>query len=192
MDLAAAILTGLGLAAAAGLNAYIPLVLVGVLQHAGWVQFPEPYAQLADPRVLGVLAVLLVIEVLADKIPAVDTVNDVFQTVIRPAAGAVLFAASTGSVTDAPPALALIAGLLTACTVHGTRAAARPVLNVGSGGTAAPVVSTGEDVASTVLSVVALLAPFLVLVAIGLFVRLAVRWRRARRRRRVEDGAVGP
>jgi hypothetical protein len=181
VDLASAILTGLGLAAAAGLNAYIPLVIVGFLQYFDWVDFGQPFDNLANPWVLGVLVVLLAVEVLADKIPAVDSVNDIIQTVVRPAAGAVLFAASTSLGTDIPPVVSLIAGLITAGAVHGTKAAIRPVLNAGSAGVAAPVVSTTEDIASTALAFVAILAPFLVLFAIAGFVWLVVRWRRRRR-----------
>jgi hypothetical protein len=180
VDLASATLTGLGLAAAAGLNAYIPLVIVGLLQFFDWVDFGPPFDELANPWVLGVLAALLAVEVLADKIPAVDTMNDLVQTIIRPVAGAVLFAASTGAATDIPPAVSLIAGLLTAGTVHGTKSAIRPVLNAGTGGAAAPVVSTGEDIASTLIAFAAILAPFLVLIALVVFIWLVVRWRRGR------------
>ena len=189
MDLATAILTGLGLAAAAGLNAYIPLVIVGFLQFFDVVDFGAPFDNLANPWVLGVLVVLLLVEVLADKIPAVDSVNDVIQTVVRPAAGAVLFAASTSLGTDIPPVVALIAGLITAGTVHGTKAAMRPVLNAGTAGAAAPVVSTGEDIASTALAFAAILAPILILVALVVFVWLVVRWLRRRRR---EPGICEP
>jgi hypothetical protein len=106
----------------------------------------------------------------------------VIQTVIRPAAGAVLFAASTG-VTDVPPVVALIAGLLTAGAVHGTKAAIRPVVNAGTAGAGAPVVSTGEDIMSTALAFVAILAPFLVLVLLAVFVWMVVRWLRRRETR---------
>ncbi len=182
MELTSAILTGLGLAAAAGLNAYIPLVIVGFLQALGWVDFGSPYENLANPWVLTTLCVLLVVEIFADKIPAVDSVNDVIQTVIRPAAGALLMAASTG-VTDIPPWLGLVAGLLTAGAVHGTKAAVRPVVNAGTAGVGAPVVSTAEDVVSTALAFVALLAPLLVLVFFGVFGWAVVRWVRRKRAR---------
>lgn len=183
MDLASAILTGLGLAAAAGLNAYIPLLIVGLVQVFGWVDFPSPYDGLSSPWAIGVVAVLLVVEVLADKIPAVDSVNDMIQTFVRPVAGAVLFAASTGAVGDLPPVVPLIAGLLTAGAVHGTKAAFRPVANVSTGGVAAPVVSTAEDVVSFGLTIVAFVAPILVLVVLGLLVWQVVRWRRGRKQR---------
>ena len=183
MDLTTALLTGLGLAAAAGLNAYIPLLMVAVLGYAGVITLPEPFTGLDNPWVIGVLALLLAVEVLADKIPAVDSVNDLIGTVVRPAAGAVLFAASTGMVGDFPPTVSLILGLVTAGTVHGAKAAFRPVANVGTGGAAAPVVSVAEDVISIGLSLVAIFIPVLV---IGVLVLLGwLAWRFWRRRRRV-------
>ena len=177
-----ALMTGLGLAAAAGLNAYIPLLIVAVLGYTGVITLTDPFTGLDNPWVIGVLVVLLAVEVLADKIPAVDSVNDVIGTVVRPAAGAVLFAASTGVVGDFPPAVSLILGLITAGTVHGAKAAFRPVANVGTGGAAAPVVSATEDVVSIGLSLIAIFIPVLVIVALVLLCWLAVRmWRRRRR-----------
>lgn len=184
MDLTAAILTGLGLAAAAGLNAYIPLLLVGLLGYFDVVTLPAPYDTLEIPWVLAILAVLLAVEVLADKIPVVDSVNDVIGTVVRPAAGAVLFAGSTGLIGDFPPALSVVLGIITAGTVHGAKAAARPALNVGTGGIAAPVVSVAEDSISLVLSLVAIFVPVLVIVLLAVLAGLLVRWLR---RRRVRD-----
>ena len=88
--------TAFGLSTAAGLNAYIPLFLVALLSRTtSLVTLNEPYTALSSWWVIGTLGVLLAVEVLVDKIPVADTVNDVIQTFIRPAAGAILFAAST-------------------------------------------------------------------------------------------------
>mgnify|MGYP003887483065 CR=1 FL=1 len=78
-------LTGSGLAAAAGMNAYIPLLVVGLANRffPDAMQLPDGWAWLSNGWVLGIVAVLLVIEVVADKIPAVDTVNDWIQTMNR-------------------------------------------------------------------------------------------------------------
>ena len=100
------LLMGSGLAAAAGMNAYIPLLAIGVANRFApqVMQLPEGWAWLSNEWVLGIVAVLLVVEVVADKIPAVDTVNDVLQTVVRPTAGGLVFGssstASTMAVTD--------------------------------------------------------------------------------------------
>lgn len=184
MDLSTAILTGLGLAAAAGLNAYIPLLVVGLLGAVDWIALPEPYSLLANPWVLAVVAVLLAVEVLADKIPAVDSANDVIGTVVRPAAGAVLFAASTGVTGSLSPELSLVLGLVTAGAVHGTKAAARPVLNAGTAGAAAPVVSTVEDAVSFGLALVAIFVPIAVVLFLVVFTVWAVRAIRRRRSHR--------
>jgi Domain of unknown function (DUF4126) len=181
-----AVLTGLGLAGAAGLNAYIPLLVVGVLARLDVVSLDAPYDVLASTPVLVAVGVLLLVEVLADKVPAVDSLNDVIGTVVRPLAGALLFAGSLGVLTDLPPWVGAVAGLLTAGGVHATKATARPALNVASGGAAAPVVSTVEDVVSAVASVLAVLAP----VALVVFV-LAVAWWVHRRLARVRARRAG-
>ena len=81
------LLTGAGLATAAGLNAYIPLLLFGLgARFFDWVQLPPAWAWLSNEWVLVVIGVLLVLEIVADKIPAVDSVNDIVQTVVRPTA----------------------------------------------------------------------------------------------------------
>lgn len=177
-----AIFTAFGLAGAAGLNAYIPLMTIGLLGRFGVVHLPAPYDEITKTWVLVLVGVLLLLEVVVDKIPGVDHLNDVVQTFIRPAAGALLFAASTGAM-EAPSWLGLTAGLLTAFSVHATKAAARPAVNVTTAGVGAPVVSLLEDVVAVVTSLVAILLPYLVavcllLIAAGLLVLL----RRKRRR----------
>ncbi|RIK11906.1 MAG: hypothetical protein DCC51_17140 [Anaerolineae bacterium] len=87
-----------GLSGSAGLNAYIPLLLVALAARFPTgdplIKLQAPYDLMGSWWVIGLLVVLLVIEIVADKIPAVDTVNDGIQTFIRPAAGAILFAGS--------------------------------------------------------------------------------------------------
>lgn len=79
-----AALTGLGLSTAAGLNAYIPLLVVGVLANlTDAVKLPDGYSWLSNWGVLAVIAVLLMAEFVLDKVPAVDSVNDTIQTVVR-------------------------------------------------------------------------------------------------------------
>ena len=183
MDLTTAIITALGLAGAAGLNAYVPLLVVGLLGRFEVITLPTSYEGITSTPVLVVLVVLLGVEFLADKIPAVDSANDVIQTVVRPAAGALLAAGALGTGTDLPPWIGVVAGLLAAGSVHAGKAAARPVVNVATGGVGAPVVSVLEDATSLVASVLAILAPLLLL---GLVVVLAVVARSWWRRRSAE------
>ena len=92
------IFTAFGLSASAGLNAYLPLLIVALLaRFTSLITLGPPYDLLTNGWVMAVTAILLGIEVFADKIPAVDTANDILQTFIRPTAGAILFAASRAS-----------------------------------------------------------------------------------------------
>jgi hypothetical protein len=133
--------------------------------------------------VIGVLAVLLLVEVFLDKIPAVDTINDGIQSFVRPVAGAVLFAASSGTVGEVHPIVALICGLLVAGGVHAVKATARPLVTGTTAGTLNPVVSTAEDVLSLIVSVLAILVPVLGLLLLIVLVIWFIRWRRRRRMR---------
>ena len=183
-----AVITGLGLAGAAGLNAYVPLLVVGLLERFDVIHLAAPYDQLSATPVLVVLAVLLAIEFFADKIPGVDSVNDVVQTVVRPAAGALLMACSLGIGTTLPPWVGVLAGIVTAGSIHATKAVARPAINVSTAGLGGPVVSVVEDAVSLVASLLAVLAPLLLVVFVAVLVGLVVVRVRRRRERRAMTG----
>jgi len=180
MGVLGSILAAFGLSAASGLNAYIPLLMVGLTaRFTNWIHLSPPFDLLANEWVIGALVVLLAIEFFADKIPLVDHVNDVIQTFIRPAAGAILFASEAHVITSIHPVLALILGLLVAFGVHATKAAARPLVTVTTGGIGNPVVSTVEDIVSFVISLTAILAPVLLLFAFAAFLYIGYRiWTR--------------
>lgn len=189
------ILTGTGLAVAAGLNAYIPLLILGLAgRFIEVVQLPAAWSWLSNDWVLVILGVLLVIEIVADKIPVVDSINDWIQTIVRPAAGGIAFGtgstSQTSVVTD--PAtffssnawVPIAIGVLLALAIHATKTVVRPAMNIATAGAAAPVVSTIEDVSSVILSVLALLLPVLVIAALGgLLVGFVALFRRSRQRR---------
>jgi Domain of unknown function (DUF4126) len=186
-------LTGLGLSAAAGLNAYIPLLLVGVLaRFTDVLTLPQPYRWIQSGWALAVVSVLLVAELILDKVAVVDHVNDAIQTLVRPTVGGVIFAATTAAErADASPWMqqhpwvGILLGVVVAGLVHATKATARPVVNATTVGTATPLVSAAEDAASLGMSLVAVFLPILVVVVL-----LLLGWatfaliRRARRRRR--------
>jgi hypothetical protein len=178
---AAGILSAFGLSASAGLNAYIPLLIVAIMARLNVISLNEPWDALESWWAIGVLVVLALIEFFVDKVPAVDTVNDVLQTFIRPTAGAILFAASANAVTNLSPVLSLILGLLVAFGVHAAKSTVRPMITATTAGVANPVVSTAEDITSTVLALLAIVLPWLVLlVAVtGIVIFLAWRLRRA-------------
>jgi hypothetical protein len=192
------VLTGTGLAASAGLNAYIPLLTMGLLaRYSDLIDLPTGWQWLSDGWVIAILALLLAVEVVADKVPVVDHVNDVVQTVVRPTAGGLAFGAGSTSetVTVSDPAaffgshqwVPIAAGVVIALCVHGVKAASRPVVNATTAGVGAPVASTAEDFSSVLLSVLAILVPILVLVGLALLVLGGVWVFRRRRARRTVD-----
>jgi len=182
------VLSGLTLAAPAGVNAYIPLLAVALAERLGWLHLDAPYDVLGAWWVIAIIAVLLVVEVVADKVPAVDHVNDVIQTVVRPVAGGLLAVSASGHGSVSPVVL-LVAGVLIAGGVNAVKASARPVVNVSTAGAGAPVVSTLEDIGAVIVTVLALLVPVLAAIVIITVVVLAiVLIRRWRWRHRAADG----
>lgn len=188
------LMTGFGLASAAGLNAYIPLLSMGLLsRYTDLVHLPPGWSWLEQGWVLGLVAVLLLIEIVADKIPALDSVNDIVQTFVRPTSGGIVFAsgtsAQTAAITD-PGEFAstgqwvpVLIGVVTALVVSLTKSAVRPAANVATAGVAAPVLSTIEDAASFGLTFIAILIPALVALILAALIWGAVRLFQRRRRR---------
>jgi len=158
------IFSAFGLSASAGLNAYIPLLIIAlVAKFTTLIKLSEPWDALTSWWVIGLLVVLSIIEFFADKVPAVNHVNDAIQTVIRPAAGAILFAASAKVVTDVHPILSLALGLLVSGTIHGIKSVAvRPAVTATTGGVGNVPVSILEDLVSTVLTIISLIVPVLI------------------------------
>lgn len=160
----------IGLSTSAGLNAYLPMLVVALAaRYTNLVQLNEPWNVLTSGWVIGVLAVLLLIEMTVDKIPAVDTLNDGIQTLGRPLAGAVLFAAGSGVVGELHPVLAFVAGLLIAGGVHTAKTVARPAVTAATGGMGNWLVSLVEDAVSLITAILAILVPLLVLLLIAVF-----------------------
>lgn len=175
------ILTALGLSVPAGLNAYIPLLAVALAQRLHWLELRPPFDVLGSWWLITIIAVLLVVEIVADKIPAVDHVNDIIQSVVRPAAGAVVAVAASGSASGVSPWLLVVAGVLLAGGVHAVKATARPVVNTATVGVGAPVVSAAEDVGAVALSALAIVIPVLVFVVLLILGVLLWRWWRRKR-----------
>ena len=171
-EIVGGVLGAFGLSASAGLNAYIPLLVVSLMaKFTNLIELAEPWNALESWWTIGVLAVLGTIELVADKVPVVDQVNDAVQTFIRPVAGAILFATSAKTITEINPVLSMICGLLVAGSVHAAKSlVARPIIEASTAGIGTPVVSTVEDVFATVISVLAVALPLLMLILLILIV----------------------
>ena len=192
-----ALATGLGLSAAAGLNAFIPILVIGLLaRYSDVVNVPAEFSWMTNGWALTLVAALLSVDMLLDKIAIVDHVNDALQTFVRPAAGGAVFAASnaatqvdSSSFMRGHSWIGWTLGVAVALIVHATKAGVRPIVNGGTLGTGTPVVSAAEDTVSLGLSLLAILLPVvaLILLAIlGYVVTRLLRRLRARRRRRKE------
>ncbi len=129
MDIAATVALSAGLAWASGLRLYLVLFLAGLLARLGILHLPASLEMLQHPLVMGVAGTLALAEMVADKIPAFDSLWDGFQTFIRIPAGAVLAALALG---DTDPAWMVAAGLLGGTITAGThfaKASGRLALN---------------------------------------------------------------
>ncbi len=138
---------GLALAASAGLRAFVPLFTVSVLGWAGVIDLGDTMGWLGAPTATLCLAVAVLVEILADKIPVIDHAVDVIGTVVRPLAGALV---GTTLIVGADPLLATVAGMAAGGAVAGLTHATKATVRVGStgstGGLGNPVVSLVEDV----------------------------------------------
>jgi hypothetical protein len=184
MDLITGIFSAFGLSVSAGLNAYIPLLVIALLgRFTNLIRLNSPWNTLENGWVIGLLIFLSLIEFFADKIPAVNHINDLIQTFVRPAAGAIAFAASANVITDVHPVLSLAAGLIVAGGVHAAKSlAVRPAVTATTAGAGNVPVSILEDILSTVLSILSVVIPVLIAMVVILFTAWVVwrMWRRAK------------
>lgn len=174
-----------GLSVSAGLNAYIPLLVVALLaRFTTLIKLSPPWDAMANEWIIGLLFVLSVVEFFADKFPAINHANDAIQTFIRPVAGAIVFAAGSGTIGEVHPVLAMAAGLFVAGSVHAVKSlAVRPAVTATTGGAGNIPVSIMEDVVSTVLSILAAVIPVMFAIGAILFTTWVIwtLWRRANR-----------
>jgi len=166
------IFSAFGLSASAGLNAYIPLLVIALMaRFTDLITLNSPWDALSNWWIIGLLVVLSLVEFLVDKFPVINHINDVIiQSFVRPTAGAIAFAASTNITSDINPILALAMGLLISGGVHAVKSVAiRPAVTAATGGTANVPVSIAEDVTSTTLSILSIVVPIAVMIVIALF-----------------------
>ena len=179
MELLTGIFSAFGLSASAGLNAYIPLLAVSLLaKFTDLIKLQSPWDTLTSWWIIGALILLGTIEFFADKVPAVNHINDIIQTFVRPAAGAIAFAASAKVITDISPILSMGLGLLVAGSVHTVKSVAvRPALTATTGGVANTPVSIAEDIISTFLSILAILIPIIIGIILVLMTTTYIWWK---------------
>ena len=187
MEALAGIFSAFGLSASAGLNAYIPLLMIALLSRfTDLIKLSSPWDTLESWWIIGLLIFLSLIEFFADKAPAINHINDLLQTIVRPVAGAIVFAASAQVITEIHPVVSMSAGLLVAGGVHAVKSlAVRPAVTATTGGAGNVPVSILEDIISAVVSILAIVIPILIGSAVILFTSWVIwrMWRRANKMR---------
>jgi hypothetical protein len=180
------ILAGAGLAAAAGLRAFLPPLVVGALARLDLITLRSDLQWLESTPALVILATAVFFEVLGDKIPLLDHTLDVVGTVLKPAAGAVVLAAPLLDLSPlATLVLALLLGGSIAETVHLTKSGLRLASTGTTSGLGNPALSAAEDGLSLSGTLLAVFFPLLLLglLVLGvLFLRRVVRWMQSRSR----------
>ena len=162
------LLTAAGLGLGAGINAYATLLVFGLVSRWQPAIFHDELARFfATTPVLIILAVLYLVEFVADKVPAVDHVWDVIHTIIRPAAGAlVAWAAVSDRIPHGAVILAAVIAGGAALGSHATKAALRGASTLTTGGLGNPVLSLLEDGFAFLNALIAIFLPWLVIVTI--------------------------
>ena len=180
---------GTTLAAAAGLRAFLPLFLLGVLERAQLLapfSLGETFQWLTSDLAILTLGIATVIEMTADKVPAIDSGLDSVMTFIRPGAGALsVFAV----VSSQDPLLAYVSGFVLAggatLPVHLGKGFIRLGSHLTTAGAGSPALSLAEDAGAAGAITLSVLLPILALVfglaslAVVVWLIVLVRRRRA-------------
>jgi hypothetical protein len=157
----ATFLAGIGLSSTAGLNAWLPLVILALADRfTDVIELDQPYDLLSSNWGIIILLLILPIELIADKIPRLDHLNDLLHTAFRPASGAILFMAVASEDNEIHPVLCLLLGLLIAGAVHWFKTTNRPAITVGTRGIGNPFISMIEDALVILVAALAIFVPW--------------------------------
>lgn len=181
LQLGLALASGVVLAAACGLRAFLPLLALGIAGRLGWLHLAPAMQWLQHPAALSCLGAATLIEIVGDKIPVVDHALDAIATAVRPAAAWIAGVAVLAHWPAPWPELVAIALGGGAFAVHALKAKTRLGSSVATLGHANPLLSIFEDATTLVLLALAILAPLIALVLTVLLVMAIVRWARRRR-----------
>ena len=165
------------LAACAGLRAWLPLLLAGALSRAGWLQLGDSFQLMGSNKALALFALATTLELIGDKIPAVDHTLDMLGTVLRPAAGALLAASVLGQISDPLTAVVLgtALGAPAAIVPHAAKSVLRAASTTLTAGLANPFLSVLEDASTLMLFALAVLVPLLVIAMLAVMLYLVAR-----------------
>src|ERR671912_1094996 len=166
-QLISTIAIAMGASWVSGINLYAAVATLGLLGRFADLQLPGELQVLTSWWVIGVAAVMYVIEFVADKVPYVDSTWDVIHTFIRVPAGAVLAASAFGDFDRSIQMIALLLGGGLAFSSHGTKAATRAMLNASPEPVSNVVASILEDIVAVLSIIASVFLPVLLFVIVG-------------------------
>lgn len=166
-QLISTIAIAMGASWVSGINLYAAVATLGLLGRFAHLQLPGELEVLTSWWVIGIAAVLYVIEFVADKVPYVDSTWDVIHTFIRVPAGAVLAASAFGDFDRSIQVIALLLGGGLALSSHGTKAATRAMLNASPEPVSNWVASIAEDIVAVLSVVASVFVPVLIFIIVG-------------------------
>jgi uncharacterized membrane protein len=164
----------MGAAWLSGVKLYGSVLTLGLLQHFGFAHLPGELHFLGEWWIIAVAGGLCIVEFVADKIPAFDSVWDAIHTFIRIPAGAVLAAAAFGNFDGRIRLLALLLGGGVALASHGTKTAARLAVNASPEPFSNIALRVLEDAGSVGLSVLAASHPVVTLAIVAVLLVLGI------------------
>jgi hypothetical protein len=167
MNFISTLAVSMGASWVSGINLYATVATLGLLGRFAHLKLPGDLDVVTNWWVIGVALFLFVIEFIADKIQLVDSVWDIIHTFIRIPAGAVLAATAFGDFDRRVQVIALLVGGGLALSSHGTKAAARAVINASPEPVSNIVVSLSEDILAIVTVVAAVFLPVVVFLIIA-------------------------
>jgi hypothetical protein len=167
MNFISTLAISMGASWVSGINLYAAVATLGLLGRFADLKLPGDLEVVTNGWVIGVALVLFVIEFVADKIQLVDSVWDIIHTFIRIPAGAVLAATAFGDFDKSVQVIALLLGGGLAASSHGTKAAARALINTSPEPVSNVVVSLSEDVLAVVTVVAAVFLPVVLFLIIA-------------------------
>ena len=172
MDWFSTLSLAFGSAWTSGINLYATVTILGVLQKFGFAKLPGGLDVLNNWWIIGVAAGLYAIEFFADKIPFVDSIWDVVHTFIRVPAGFIVAYAATSNLDPSITIPATLVGGGLALSSHGTKAAVRLGANLSPEPVSNWVLSFVEDIIAFIGTLLAVFAPVLIAIVLGIFVLL--------------------
>jgi hypothetical protein len=167
------ILLGIGLAASSGFRVFVPLFVLSLATHFGYIPVGDSFTWIGSITAIICLGIATVAEILGYYIPFVDNLLD---TISLPLAGIAGTVAMASTMLNLDPmltwGLALIAGGGTAAAISTTTAATRAASSVKTAGLGNQIVSTTETATASFLSVLAIFFPIIAFIFVVLLVFL--------------------